>query len=233
MFLFSKFKINVLIASLYFAFISPNAFPAAVLAKEVNLKKVKEKSTTTRNLIDFLNKTDSLTARFIHKQVSSSGKVIEFEGRLFFRRPDRLKWLVEKPYSQLQLLRGKEFLLYDPDLEQVTVQTLDESLDGTPAGLLFASGPKAEDRLKKRYNLYAAPSKNNISWVLAIPKNPSEDGFNIEIGINEEGFIAEILTTDVFKRSSRIIFKNIKQNTVIDDAVFIPVIPTGVEYVEQ
>ena len=106
MFLFFKFKINVLIALLYFAFISPNAFPAAVLSKEVNLKKVKEKSTTTRNLIDFLNKTDSLTARFIHKQVSSSGKVIEFEGRLFFRRPDRLKWLVEKPYSQLQLLRG-------------------------------------------------------------------------------------------------------------------------------
>ena len=66
-----------------------------------------------------------------------------------------------------------------------------------------------------------------------MPKNPSEEGFNIEIGLNKEGFIAEILTTDVFKRSSSIIFTNIKQNAVIDDDVFIPVIPTGVEYIEQ
>ena len=232
MFLLIKLKENVLIRSLFWFFFSLFCFSVLVHAEDIDSKNIKE-LTSTRSLIDFLKKSDSLKSNFVHKQVSSSGKIIKFEGKIFFRRPDRLKWLVEKPYSQLQLLRGKEFLLYDPDLEQVTIQSLDESLDATPAGLLFASGPKAEDRLKKRYNLFVAPSKDNISWVLAMPKNPSEEGFNIEIGLNKKGLIVEILTTDVFKRSSRISFSNLSQNAVIDDAVFIPVIPSGVEYIEQ
>ena len=46
---------------------------------------------------------------------------------------------VKKPYSQLQLLRGKEFLIFDPDLNQVTVREIDDSFVDTPAGLLFSS----------------------------------------------------------------------------------------------
>ncbi len=194
---------------------------------------VVSKSTTGEKLIKFLSTTNSLQAKFFHEQLSSSGEILRFEGNFFFRRPDKLKWLIEKPFPQLQLLRGNEFMIYDPDLEQVTTRIFDQSLESTPAGLLFVSGPLAGDRLRKRYKLYSAPSKSGLNWVLAVPKDDDGDSLNLEIGLNNDGAIAEILTTDIFKRSSRIKFMNLRQNEKIRDSVFIPVIPPGVEYIEQ
>ena len=105
------------------------------------INSVKHVQTSSALLLDFLTNTKSLKADFIHEQTNSKGKLITFRGNMIFRRPNRLRWEVKKPYSQLQLLRGKEFLIFDPDLNQVTVREIDDSFVDTPAGLLFSSGP--------------------------------------------------------------------------------------------
>jgi outer membrane lipoprotein carrier protein len=182
---------------------------------------------------DALKNTKTFTAKFKQEQVSNSGKPLIFTGSVVFSRPNRLKWEILQPYVQLQLLRGKEFLIYDPDLEQVSVSELKDDLNSTPAGLLFNSGPNAETIFKKKYNIFTAPSRQNLNWILAIPKGKEENSSSLEVGVRNTAVIEQIITTDIFGKVSKITFSDIQTNKTIKESQFIPIIPKGVEYIEQ
>ena len=185
-------------------------------------------------LFEALTKTESMRANFEHEQISNSGKTVVFKGSIVFRRPDRLKWQVKEPYNQLQLVRGNQFLVYDPDLEQVIVKKLDSTFSSTPAGLLFASGPEARNFLKERYEIYEAPNKDSLKWVLALPRfGDKEGGSALEVGLTDKAKIERLITTDIFGKSSTIRFSNVSTNFLVKDSEFIPVIPEGVEYIEN
>ena len=148
------------------------------------------KKTGSALLFEALTKTESMRANFEHEQISNSGKTVVFKGSIVFRRPDRLKWQVKEPYNQLQLVRGNQFLVYDPDLEQVIVKKLDSTFSSTPAGLLFASGPEARNFLKERYEIYEAPNKDSLKWVLALPRfGDKEGGSALEVGLSDNATI--------------------------------------------
>ena len=192
------------------------------------------KKTGSALLFEALTKTESMRANFEHEQISNSGKTVIFKGSIVFRRPDRLKWQVKEPYNQLQLVRGNQFLVYDPDLEQVIVKKLDSTFSSTPAGLLFASGPEASNFLKERYEIYEAPNKDSLKWVLALPRfGDKEGGSALEVGLTDKAKIERLITTDIFGKSSTIIFSNVNTNFLVKDSEFIPVIPEGVEYIEN
>ena len=192
------------------------------------------KKTGSSLLFEALTKTESMRANFEHEQISNSGKLVVFKGSIVFRRPDRLKWQVKEPYNQLQLVRGNQFLVYDPDLEQVIVKKLDSNFLSTPAGLLFASGPEARNFLKERYEIYEAPNKDSLKWVLALPRfGDKEGGSALEVGLSDKAKIERLVTTDIFGKSSTIRFSNVSTNFLIKDSEFIPVIPEGVEYIEN
>ena len=60
-------------------------------------------------------------------------------GTVRLQRPGRFRWEVVEPYSQLVVTDGTTVYVFDADLAQVTVQPLDETLQGTPARLLIGS----------------------------------------------------------------------------------------------
>ncbi len=98
-------------------------------------------------------------------------------GTMRLERPGRFRWEVVEPYSQLVVTDGTTVYVYDADLAQVTVQPLDETLEGTPARLLigsmdalesmftvvkedetaFALQPRDEEALYRRIRLEFAP----------------------------------------------------------------------------
>ena len=68
------------------------------------------------------------------------GRVVQTaSGTMRLERPGRFRWEVVEPYSQLVVTDGTTVYVYDADLAQVTVQPLDETLEGTPARLLIGS----------------------------------------------------------------------------------------------
>lgn len=200
--------------------------------EEISNGRIANIKTSEVIFFDALKNTKTFTAKFKQEQVSNSGKPLIFTGIVVFSRPNRLKWEILQPYIQLQLLRGKEFLIYDPDLEQVSVSELKDDLNSTPAGLLFNSGPNAETIFKKKYNIFTAPSRQKLNWILALPKG-DKNSATLEIGVRNTAVIEQIITTDIFGKVSKITFSDIQTNKIIKESQFIPIIPKGVEYIEQ
>lgn len=79
-------------------------------------------------------------AEFEQVVVDARGRSLQTAtGTMRLRRPGRFRWEVVEPYSQLVVTDGTTVYVFDADLEQVTVQPLDETLQGTPARLLIGS----------------------------------------------------------------------------------------------
>lgn len=89
----------------------------------------------------WLDDLTTLRARFAQTLYDGDGRLLsQSSGRMLLRRPGRFRWEVEQPYPQLMVADGEDFWVYDPDLEQVTVRPLGESLADTPASLLVGDG---------------------------------------------------------------------------------------------
>ena len=115
----------------------------------------------------------------------------------------------------------------------MSVSELKNGLNSTPAGLLFNSGLNAETIFKKKYNIFTAPSRQNLNWILAIPKGKEENSSSLEVGVRNTAVIEQIITTDIFGKVSKITFSDIQTNKTINESQFITIIPKGVEYIEQ
>src|SRR5690606_35728590 len=96
-----------------------------------------DEEKAAQRLTELLNQAQTLTARFSQLTLDGSGsRLQETSGELALKRPGQFRWHTDAPLEQLLVSNGKQIWLYDPDLEQVTIQTLDQRLSHTPALLL-------------------------------------------------------------------------------------------------
>jgi len=68
-------------------------------------------------------------ADFIQKVTNPKGKVITYEGSVRFFGGKRLKWLYLKPTNKEVCTDGKELIVVDHDLEQVSYYLINKALD--------------------------------------------------------------------------------------------------------
>ena len=82
-------------------------------------------SSEANALQSCLGAIHSLSARFRQSTTESGdGLPLEIEGRLYLRTPHDARWEVLQPYRELILYNGAELWRHEPDLEQLTIQTL-------------------------------------------------------------------------------------------------------------
>ena len=72
--------------------------------------------------------------------------VQETKGVMHVKRPGLFRWETFPPYDQLLVANGKKMWVFDRDLEQVTVQVLDQRLSQTPALLLSGNVKDLENQ---------------------------------------------------------------------------------------
>lgn len=187
-----------------------------------------------QKLLAYLASTQSLRADFLHEQISTGGRLQRFSGQMALSRPGQFRWEIKKPYSQLQLIDGKQFLLYDPDLNQLTERTIDDALDATPAGLLLSSGPMAKALIEKRFELTNLPDRDGLQWVRLSPKAKGEASKALlEVGMNEVGELAAFFMQDAMGRQSRVLLSNRQRNLSLPKSLFEFDPPQGTERLRQ
>ncbi len=180
------------------------------------------------SLKEFFQHTTAMRAHFKQEVLDAKGGQIQrVEGSMQLQRPNKFRWNYQQPYEQQIVSDGEQVYLYDVDLAQVTVRDLSKTLGFSPAALL-AGGAEVE----KSFTLKNAVRKDDLSWVLAIPKN-KESGFDRVIIGFKDGELRRLELYDSFSHITHITFENIETNPVLDAKDFLFTPPKGVDVVGE
>jgi len=151
----------------------------------------------------------------------------ESTGTFTFQRPGRFRWAYEQPYEQLIVGDGGKLWIYDRDLNQVIVRTLDVALGGSPAALLAG-----DNALEKNFDLADAGRGDGLEFVDARPK-AADTGFErVRIGFRDN-LPRRMELTDAFGNLTTLDFGTFERNPPLDAAQFRFVPPKGADVVGE
>ncbi|MES1946386.1 outer membrane lipoprotein carrier protein LolA [Salinisphaera sp. C84B14] len=175
----------------------------------------------------FYNNVDSLSAQFEQEQKDDSGQMLQqASGTFLLSRPDRFRWEYTAPYKQVIVSDGETFRFYDVDLAQVTIRSIDATLQATPA-LLLTGGAALEDA----FNIASAGQRDGMSWVRLTPRADDTDFQEVRLGLkNQVPSVMEL--DDNLGQTTHIRFTDIELNPKLDASRFTLDIPDDVEVVD-
>lgn len=92
-------------------------------------------------LVERLAPYRAFSSSFTQHTRTPDHRVVEVrEGRLALQGARFFRWETDVPYAQEIVADGKYLWVYDPDLAQVTVRTLDDTLTESPIAILASGG---------------------------------------------------------------------------------------------
>jgi outer membrane lipoprotein carrier protein len=179
-------------------------------------------------LKEFATSTKVARGEFTQRmQKNSAGGIETSSGSFSFARPGKFRWEVKKPFEQMMVADGESLFFYDKDLNQVTVKKLADAVGASPAMLLFGGAD-----LDKAFDLKSLPSKEDVEWLEALPKN-KEAGFD-RIILGFKGGVPEAMEVrDAFNRVTSFQFKNIERNPKVESSQFQFTAPKGADVIRQ
>lgn len=179
-------------------------------------------------LTERLDPLENYQASFDQQILGGDGERLQSaRGEMWLSRPGMLRWEVEAPYSQIVVSDGDDVYLYDPDLEQVTVQPMDDRVTHTPALLLSGSA----NELTASYDVFYEQENNSDIFTL-IPT--SADTLFEELSMVFAGEqLSELWMMDSTGQRTAIKFSDVTHNGTIDRSLFDFEIPEGTDVIRE
>lgn len=146
-------------------------------------------------------------------------------GTIKLKRPGRFVWTYSSPDPQVIVADGERIWLYDQDLEQVTVNAIDERINGTPLQLLMSTAP-----LSEAFEIESLGQADNIDWFALTPLAQSSDFEQVFIGLQEDA-IAAMELRDSFGQATQIQLIDFNKDVDLDDSLFVFEVPEGVDVI--
>ena len=174
-------------------------------------------------LDDFARGLDSLTAEFSQITIDGSDEVVEeSSGRMYFQKPDLIRWDYLEPFPQVIVADGKQLWHYDESLEQVTVRPQPAPGDSP---MLVLTRPEL---LEKFYRILPSNRPDQLRF------EPLADQAEIEMArlTFRDGKPATLDLFDPFGQSTRLTLSAIRRNPDIDPDVFEFEVPEGADVLE-
>lgn len=185
-------------------------------------------SDAAADLERFLAEADTLSADFTQVLMDGTGAGGEHSGgRFYVSRPGRFRWEYTTPAEQLVVSDGERLWMYDADLEQVTVRSVDESLDGTPAMLLSGKG-----RLEDSFRTGPTYVEEGLAWVELIPLTERPEFKGLRVGMSD-GVIGAMEVIDNLEQVTRIEFRAVELHAELAAELFRFEPPEGVDVIGQ
>ena len=184
----------------------------------------------SKRLAALLDAMASYQADFEQVVASQFGETLQTAtGTMHLERPGRLRWRVDEPYPQLIVADGAHVWIYDPDLEQVTVQPFDETVEGTPAMFLTASEIVGENF---RVRMESPAEESTRRFVLS-PRDPESRSLfrTITLTFSASGLLTQLAIVDDLDQETRMVFRNGQANPVLESELFEFEVPAGVDVI--
>ncbi|HET9694071.1 MAG TPA: outer membrane lipoprotein chaperone LolA [Steroidobacteraceae bacterium] len=177
----------------------------------------------------YLDGLKSLSAQFVQVVQDRKGDVTDrASGTLAIARPDRFRWDYREPYTQTIVADGKKLWLYDPDLEQVTVRSLEQGLGATPAMLLSGSGQVGD-----AFTAGPVERRQDWTWCRLLPKQRGSDFERVSLAFDAKGELAAMELVDKLGQTTTIQFAGLKRGARVDESLYRFVPPPGADVIGE
>lgn len=181
-----------------------------------------------QRLTQLLDQAQTLTARFSQLTLDGSGTQLqETSGEMALKRPGLFRWHTDAPLEQLLVSNGATVWLYDPDLEQVTIRSLDQRLTHTPALLLSGDVSK----IGESFEISHKEAGGVVDFILK-PKSKDTLFDNLRLSFRD-GMINDMQLIDSVGQRTNILFFGVKMNQSIDTAQFNFKVPKGADVIQE
>ncbi|PKF71492.1 outer membrane lipoprotein carrier protein LolA [Pseudomonas fluvialis] len=182
----------------------------------------------TARLSDLLGKAETLSGRFSQLTLDASGTHLqEATGQMELKRPGLFRWHTDAPLEQLLVSNGQQVWLYDPDLEQVTIQQLDQRLTHTPALLLSGDVSK----IGENFTIEFKEAGDVVDFILR-PKARDTLFDTLRLSFRG-GLINDMQLIDSVGQRTNILFMGVQLNQPLAAERFTFEIPAGVDVIQQ
>lgn len=171
---------------------------------------------------EFFNGLQTFSADFTQEVVDGNNRSLQqSSGRVWIKRPGRFRWDYLEPYQQQIVADGERLWTWDRDLEQVTVQPVDEVITATPAMLLSDSG-----RIGEVFDITRADDGS----VRLVPNTADSNvtGLNLYF---DNGMLARISAQDTFGNTTHFSFSRLDRNPQLANDLFKFEPPAGADVV--
>jgi outer membrane lipoprotein carrier protein len=177
----------------------------------------------------FLTQTSSARGEFVQRVSSARGGSAQqvSSGRFAFQRPGKFRWTYDKPYEQVIAADGSRLVLYDKDLNQVTIRKLGAALPSSPASILFGS-----NEFEKEFEVTDIGARDGLEWVRAKPRAKDSTFELIEIGFRD-GLPQAMRLADNFGQVTQLIFSKLERNPKLDAEAFRFTPPKGADVLTE
>jgi outer membrane lipoprotein carrier protein len=116
--------------------------------------------------------------------------------------------------------------LYDPDLQQVTVRSLEQGLGATPAMLLSGAG-----RVGDAFSAGPVEQSRGWTWSRLVPKQKGTDFERVSLAFTSGNELAAMELIDKLGQTTTIEFSQVKRGLPLADSVFRFVPPEGADVI--
>ncbi len=176
----------------------------------------------------------SFSGRFIqssHRADTGTGPK-KAEGLVSYKRPGKMRWLYEAPEEQLLVTNGQTMWLFDPLLENVTVQKLDKITEGTALSFLLGLGNLQADFIHREISKNLLIGKDGLIVELEPKKSTANLAF-IQLNVHPETYnLQTIALMDQQDNYRTIQLMNMKYNLEIEDNFFEFTVTNDMEVIE-
>ena len=154
------------------------------------------------------------------------------EGLISFKRPGKMRWLYEAPEEQLLVTNGQTMWLYDPLLENVTIQKLEKITEGTALSFLLGLGNLQADFIHRGISKNLLIGQDGLILELEPKKSTANLAF-IQLNVHPETYnLKSIALMDQQNNYRTIQLINMKYNLEIEDIFFEFAVTNDMEVIE-
>lgn len=187
-----------------------------------------DQAASVQRLTGLLQKAETLTGRFSQLSLDGTGTQLqETTGEMALKRPGQFRWNTDEPMAQLLVSNGSKVWLYDPDLEQVTIQTLDQRLTHTPALLLSGDVSAISDNFRVSHR----EAGEVIDFTLE-PKARDTLFDSLRLSFRN-GVINDMQMIDGVGQRTNILFHGVRLNAPLEADLFTFEIPEGTDVITE
>ncbi|WP_020408852.1 outer membrane lipoprotein chaperone LolA [Hahella ganghwensis] len=191
---------------------------------------VTQAKTASEELTKLLKPIETFSASFEQTLISASGQTLQqVNGTLKAQRPGLFYWHTQPPLEQVIVTDGEKVWLHDPDLEQVTVQTLSQQLSNTPALLL--SGEVAT--IDNEYDVERKESGNDTVKIFELTPKGVDSLFDTLKLAFSNGALTTMELKDSLGQVTTLYFSGAEMNVPFSDNTFHFEIPPGVDVIRE